>query len=140
MNSFLKLYKLKIETITQGLSTTSFEKLIPKILSTGNTKVIKDDSSYLDKIQTWSDWDFPETIIGQTLKDKLDNLSKFHLQQISNRLDPSTSVYILTSLSVTNSVDILEDISIFMDNFSKDLTKAKLSSKNAFHITSRLVR
>ena len=110
------------------------------MLSTGNIKLIKNDSSYLDKIQTWSDWDFPETIIGQTLKDKLDNLSKFHLQQISNRLDPSTSVYILTSLSVTNSVDILEDISIFMDNFSKDLTKAKLSSKNAFHITSRLVR
>ena len=140
MNSFLKLYKLKIETITQGLSTTSFEKLIPKILSTGNTKVIKDDSSYLDKIQTWSDWDFSEIGIRQTLKDELDNFSKSHLQQISDRLDPSASAYLIASLSVTNSVGILEDIIIFMDNLVKDLTKVKFSSKKAFHVTSRLVR
>ena len=69
MDSFLKLYKLKIETITQGLSMISFEKSIQKMLSTGNIKTIKDDSSYLDKIQTWSDWNFPETGIRQTLKD-----------------------------------------------------------------------
>ena len=119
---------------------TSFEKSILKVLSTGNIKVIKDDSSYLDKIQTWSDWDFPETGIRQTLKDELDNFSKSHLQQISDRLDPSTPAYLLASLSVTNSVGILEDIIIFMDDFVKDLTKAKFSSKKAFHVTSRLVR
>ena len=140
INSFLKLYKLKIETIAQGLSMTRFEKLITKMLSTGNIKVIKDDSSCLDKIQIWNDWDFPEIGIRQILTDELSSFSKSHLQQISDRLDPSTSVYLLARLSITNSVAILEDIIIFMDNFVKDLTKAKFSSKKFFHVTSRLVR
>lgn len=51
INSFLKLYKLKIKTINQGFSMTSFGKYIPKALSAENIKGIKGDSSYLEKIK-----------------------------------------------------------------------------------------
>ena len=52
MTSFCKLYKLKIDTISKGLSMTSFERLVPKVFSSGNIKVIKADVSYLDGIPT----------------------------------------------------------------------------------------
>ena len=59
MESFLKCYKLKIETITQGIAMITFERPIPKLFSTNATKVVRDDSSYLDKIATWDDWNYP---------------------------------------------------------------------------------
>ena len=44
MTYFCKLYKLKIDTISQGLSMTSFERPVPIFFSSGNIKVIKDDA------------------------------------------------------------------------------------------------
>ena len=52
INSFLKIHTLKIETITQGLAMINFERPVPKFLSSGYVRVIKDNSSYLDKVQS----------------------------------------------------------------------------------------
>ena len=140
MDHFLKCYKLKIDTITQGLAMTSFERSLPKLLSSGSAKVIKDDASYLDKVSTWEDWDYPETGLRQILKDHLEDFAVAHQQLIDDNLDTGSSGYLLANLSVVHSVAIIEELIKYTDDFVKELTKAKFSFKKAFHVTTRLLR
>jgi hypothetical protein len=119
---------------------TSFEQAIPKVLSKAGSAVIKDDSSYLSRIPTWSDWDYPDTGLCQSLTQELEIFNRSHRLEIENTLDQESRVYTVACLALSDSVSIIEALIKFMDDFVKHLTTAKFSVKKAFHVTSRLAK
>ena len=68
------------------------------------------------------------------------HFSTSHHQQIEENLHTSSPAYLPATLSVTNSVAVIEEIITFMDDFVKELTRAKFSQKKALDVTSRLVK
>eukprot|EP00978_Attheya_sp_CCMP212_P024127 scaffold75400_cov53-Attheya_sp.AAC.4 len=52
-----KLYKLKIETIGQGIPLQSFESSVPKIFNGTGYKLVLNDLSFFDKIPSFAEWD-----------------------------------------------------------------------------------
>jgi hypothetical protein len=140
LKKFERVHKLNISTLAQGYSMSSFEQAIPKFLSTGGSVVIKDDSSYLSKISSWSDWDYPDTGLRQTLTDELEIFKSSHRSEMENTLDQESRVYTVTCLALSNSVSIIEALVKFIDNFVKQLTTARFSVKKAFYLTSRLAK
>ena len=52
LNIFLKLHKLQVDILECGLSIFSYERPIPKLLSSGKGGVVKDDDSFLGKVKT----------------------------------------------------------------------------------------
>jgi methyl-accepting chemotaxis protein len=140
LKSFERVHKLEISTLSQGYSMSSFEQPIPKLLSKAGSHVIKDDSSYLSKIVTWSDWDYPDTGLRQCLKQELEIFSRSHRLEIENTLDQESRVYALACLALSDSVSIVEALIQFIDDFVKHLTTAKFSQKKALHVTSRLAK
>ena len=140
LKSFERVHKLEISTLSQGYSMSNFEQPIPKLLSKAGSHVIKDDSSYLSKIVTWSDWDYPDTGLRQCLKQELEIFSRSHRLEIENTLDQESRVYALACLALSDSVSIVEALIQFIDDFVKHLTTAKFSQKKALHVTSRLAK
>jgi hypothetical protein len=127
--------------MAQGYSMSSFEQAIPKLLSKAGSVVIKDDSSYLSRIPTWSDWDYPDTGLRQSLTQELEIFNRSHRLEIENTLDQESRVYTTVAcLALSDSVSIIEALVKFMDDFVKHLTTAKFSVKKAFHVTSRLAK
>jgi hypothetical protein len=140
LKNFERVHKLDISTLAQGYSMSSFEQAIPKFLSKAGSVVIKDDSSYLSRIPTWSDWDYPDTGLRQSLTQELEIFHRSHRLEIENTLDQESRVYTVACLALSHSVSIIEALVKFMDDFVKHLTTAKFSVKKAFHVTSRLAK
>jgi hypothetical protein len=140
LKNFERVHKLEISTLAQGYSMSSFEQPIPKIFSKAGTTVIKDDSSYLSRIVSWDDWDYPDTGLRQCLTKELVIFNRSHRSEIENTLDEESRVYAVACLALSDSVSIIEAIIKFIDDFVKHLTTAKFSVKKAFHVTSRLVK
>ena len=54
------VYKLKLSTISEALSVTSFEVIMPRFLSSsGVHKIVDNESSYLSHITTFKRWNDP---------------------------------------------------------------------------------
>jgi hypothetical protein len=119
---------------------TSFKQPIPKFLVKAGSTVIKDDSSYRKKIPTWSDWDYPNTGLRQSLNHELEIFNCSHRLEIENTLNEDCRVYAVACLALSNSVSIIESLIKFIDTFVKQLTTAKFSIKKAFHVTTRLAK
>jgi hypothetical protein len=140
LKNFERVHKLEISTLAQGYSMSSFEQPIPKLFSKAGTTVIKDDSSYLSRIVTWDDWDYPDTGLRHCLTQELVIFNRSHRSEIENTLDQESRVYAIACLALSDSVSIIEAIIKFIDDFVKHLTTAKFSVKKAFHVTSRLTK
>ena len=102
--------------------------------------MIKDDSSYLSRVPTWNDWDYPDTGLRQTILHELEIFQRAHRSEIENSLEPEARVYGVACLALSDSVSIVEAVVKFIDDFVKHLTTAKFSFKKAFHVTSRLTK
>jgi hypothetical protein len=140
LKNFEKVHKLEISTLAQGYSMTSFEQPIPKFLGKAGSTVIKDDSSYLEKIPNWNDWDYPDTGLRQSLNHELEIFNRSHRLEIESTLDEDSRVYAVACLALSDSVSIIESLVKFIDTFVKQLTTAKFSIKKAFHVTTRLAK
>ena len=119
---------------------TSFDQPIQKLLSSDQIRVVKEDSSFLDRIISWDDWD------SQTRKFEMfcwmswPPFQKPIRNALRIKLDYGSVGYTLAILSATKSVGWIEALVKFIDVFVKYLTRAKFSNKKALHITSRLVK
>jgi hypothetical protein len=140
LKNFERVHKLEVSTLSQGYSMTSFEQPIPKFFSKAGAGVIKDDASYLSRIITWADWDFPDTGLRQALNNELEIFKNSHRLEIENTLDQDSRVYAIACLALSDSVSIVEALIKFIDDFVKHLTTAKFSFKKAFHVTTRLLK
>jgi hypothetical protein len=140
LKNFRRVHKLQILMLAQGYSMSSFEQAIPKILSKPGSVVIKDDSPYLSCVATWSDWDYLDTGLPQSIKQELEVFKKAHRLEIENTLDQDSGIYTVACLALSDLVSIIEALITFIDNFVKHLTTAKFSVKKAFHVTTRLAK
>lgn len=140
LKTFEKLHKLQVETLSQGLMMSSYQQPIPKLFSSGKNKVIKEDSSFLDKIISWDDWGYPDTGMRAVLTTKLQEFIDSHQKIVDASLVLGSPAYTLATMSATESVAWVESLMTFVDNFMKNLTKARFSNKKALHVTSRLVK
>jgi hypothetical protein len=136
-----KLYKLKIRTLADGLAMTSFETKVPRYFSLSSVhKVVKQDASYFETIGTYDEWDAPVSGFWARLKEELVTFRAAHQDNIDETLDRDTIGYAMATMALTESVAWLEGFIVFLDNYHRDLTKAKFGTKKAWHVTTRLGR
>ena len=117
LESFMRIHKLHISTLAQGLAMTSYEKPIAKFLSSGVVRVVRNNESYFDRWKTWEDYDHPETGFRSVIKRELEDVLERNRQQVEDRLETETSAHMLATLSTTTSVSIADNIFLFIDNF-----------------------
>jgi hypothetical protein len=118
LKNFERVHTLQISLLAQGYSMSSFEQAIPKILSKAGSVVIKDDSSYLSCVATWSDWNYPNTGLRQSIKQELEVFKKAHRLEIKNTLNQDSRVYTVSCLALSDPVSIIEALIPFIDNLT----------------------
>jgi hypothetical protein len=133
------LIKLKIKTMADGLAMTSFEQKVPRFFKKATThKVIKDDASHFDTISTFDEWDSPGSGFRVQLKDELVTFRAAHLENIDNALERDSIACAVATMALTESVSWVEGFIVFLDDYHRDLTKAKFGTKKAWHVATRL--
>jgi hypothetical protein len=136
-----KSFKLKIKTLADAIAMTSFETKIPRYFSQSAThKVVKQDSSYFDTIPTFEEWDLPNSGYRTRLKEELVTFRAAHQDNIDESVERDSLAYALATMALTESVTWLEGFIVFLDDYHRDLAKAKFGSKKAWHVTTRLGR
>ena len=118
---------------------TSFQQAAPKFFANAGTHVIRDQSSFFNKIGTWAEWDHQHTGFRDTLKTGLTAFATVHREAIDTTFgdDPTSNAYAVAILSLNESVSIIE---AFIDDYVKSLTIAQFNHKKAFHVTTMLAR
>jgi hypothetical protein len=133
------LFKLKIKTMADGLAMTSFEQKIPRFFKKAMThKVVKDDASFFDTILNFDEWDAPGSGFRVQLKEELVTFRAAHLENIDNALERDSIAYAVATIALTELVAWIEGFIVFLDDYHRDLTKAKFGTKKAWHVATRL--
>jgi hypothetical protein len=133
------LSKLKIKTMADGIAMTSFEQKIPRFFKKAAVhKVVRDDSSHFDTIVSYDEWDAPGSGFRVQLKDELVTFRAAHLEIIDSVLDRDSKARAIASMALTESVSWIEGFIVFLDDYHRDLTKAKFGTKKAWNVTTRL--
>jgi hypothetical protein len=135
-----KLYKLKIETIGQGISITSFENSLPKVLSTNHQSVVQTDISFFDKLPTHAEWALNEEGWHDKFKKGLHDFQVAHKKTIGEELDPESKMYSIAILSLAESVAWVSGFLSFIQDYYEDLTMGKFGSRKGWHVTTRLAK
>jgi hypothetical protein len=136
-----KLFKLKIKTLADGLAMKSFESKVPRYFSQSSVhKVVKHDASHFETIATFDEWDTPISGFRTRLKEELQTFRAAHRDNIDESLNRESIGYAVATMALTESVSWLEGFIVFLDDYYRDLTKAKFGSKKAWHVTTRLGR
>jgi hypothetical protein len=133
------LSKLKIKTMADGIAMTSFEQKIPRFFKKAAVhKVVKDDASHFDTIISYDEWDAPGSGFRVQLKDELVTFRAAHLEIIDSVLERDSTARAIASMALTESVSWIEGFIVFLDDYHRDLTKAKFGTKKAWNVTTRL--
>jgi hypothetical protein len=136
-----KFYKLKIETLSDGLAMTSFETQIPRYFCKPMAySVVKNDGSYFDEIVSNEEWQTPGDGFRDKLKEELSLFKSSHQGNIDLALERDSPAYSIASMALTESVAWVEGFIVFVDDYQRDLTRAKFGTKKAWHVTTRLGR
>jgi hypothetical protein len=136
-----KLFKLKIKTLADGLAMKSFESKVPRYFSQSSVhKVVKHDASHFETIGTFDEWDTPISGFRTRLKEELQTFRAAHQDNRDETLNRESIGYAVATMALTESVSWLEGYIVFLDDYYRDLTKAKFGSKKAWHVTTRLGR
>ena len=114
---------------------TSYRQTVPIFFSTGIIKVVKKNSSFLDCVISWKDWDYPDTGMRVSTRSCLTSRIITGRQwQI-----PCNSRHLCILFQPRNQAWV-EALISFVDNFTKDLTTSKFFYSKGLHVTSRLVK
>ena len=74
------VYKLKLSTLSEALSVTSFEVSIPRFLSnSGAHTVVGNEASYFSHIPSYKDWNNPNSGFKYRLTKELEIFRRSHL-------------------------------------------------------------
>jgi hypothetical protein len=133
------LYKLKIDTISQGLAITSFENTIPKMFSKSlDHKVLRDDASYFNMIPNFHDWDLKDGGWRDKIKEELVRFSMGHARTIDEIFERGSPGDTLARLCLVETVSWIEGFLSFIDGYQKELTLGKFGVKKGWSVTTRL--
>jgi hypothetical protein len=135
-----KLYKLKIETIGQGIALQSFESSVPKLFNGTGYKLVLNDLSFFDKIPSFAEWDERDVGWKNKLKLELQNFSVAHARTITEEFDSDSKMYNIARLALTESVAWVSGFLGFIDDYYEELTQGKFGTKKGWHVTTRLAK
>ena len=135
-------YKIKVNSISDGVAITSFDSKIPKFFSRSHGhKVVKSDGSFLDAIASYQEWDDPGTGYRLRLQEELSNFEDIHGTYLEEYFaEESGKGYSISRLALTESMGWIEGFITFIDTYYRELTKAKFGSPKAWHVTTRLAK
>jgi hypothetical protein len=140
--NFKRVHNQQILTLRQGYAMTSFQQAMPKYSSSAGTRVVRDHTSFFNKIPTWAEWDHQHTGFRDSLRAGLAGFASSHREAIDTTFgeDLTAIAYAVAILSLNESVSIIEAWISFIDDYVKSLTIAKFNHKKAFHVTTMLAR
>jgi hypothetical protein len=86
------------------------------------------------------EWDHPNSGYRTRLKEELITFRDGHQDNIDEAFERGSLGYAVATMALTESVAWLEGFIVFLDEYHRDLTKAKFGSKKAWHVATRLGR
>ena len=99
-------YKIKVTCIADGVAVTSYDSKIPKVFSRSHGhRVVKTDSSFLDAIPSYQDWDDPGTGHRCRLQEELSNFDDIHGTYLKEYFSYETGQgYSIARLALTDAM------------------------------------
>jgi hypothetical protein len=140
-----KLYKIKVTTIANGITITSFDSKIPKFFSRSHRhKVVTSDGLFLDLIGSYSSsGTIQARAIGfvcrknwQTL---MTSIVLSYLEEYFSSYETGQG-FSICHLALAESMDWIEGFITFINNYYRELSKAKFGAAKAWHVTTRLAK
>ena len=133
------VYKLKLSTLSEALSVTSFEVSVPRFLSgSGAHTVVGNDSSYFSHISNYKNWNDPSSGYKNRLKKELENFRRAHLSTIRERIATRNPLYHLATSSLTESISWVTGLINYIDNTYEEYSAGKFGTAKAWHVTTKL--
>ena len=140
LKTFQAINKLSIGTLSRSSAMTSFERPMPKLFSTGVSKVIRMPESHFDKMLSYEDWILSESGLLAIHKDLLSDFESSHRASIQDQLEEGSAARLVAMLLLSESISIIDNLFKFMEEYMKHLTTSKFDTKRAWHITTRLAK
>ena len=133
------VYKLKLSTLSEALSVTSFEVSIPRFLSnSGAHTVVRNEASYFSHIPSYKDWNNPNSGFKYRLKKELEIFRRSHLSTIRERISTSNPLYNLATSSLTESIAWATGLINYIDNTYEEYSTGKFGDAKSWHVTTKL--
>jgi hypothetical protein len=131
-----KLYKIKVLTIADSLAMTSFDAKTPKYFSKlKGHHVLKRDASYFDAITTHLDWSDGATGYKKKLQEALPEFAISHGQFIDHTVPIGSEAHTVAQSALAETVAWITGFIQFVDEYYRDLTRAKFGLAKAWHVT-----
>lgn len=136
-----KLYKIKVACIADSVAMTSFDTKTPKFFSkVQGHRVLKGDASYFDLISCHADWSDVGTGFKMRLQEALSEFQEAHSSFIDQSVEIGSRPHTLAHAALTESSAWIIGFIQFMDEYYRELSKAKFGSSKAWHVTTRLAK
>jgi hypothetical protein len=136
-----KLYKIKVLCIADSVAMTSFDAKTPKYFSRlQGHRVLKLDASYFDTITSHADWADVATGFKMRLQEALAEFQESHTCFIDQAVEPGSKAHALAHSALTESVAWIIGFIQFIDEYYRELAKAKFGPTKAWHVTTRLAK
>lgn len=136
-----KLYKIKVTCIANCVAMTSFDTKTPKLFcKVLGYQVLKGDTSYLDATSTHNDWADVGTGFKMRLQEALMEFQELHGTFIDQAVKVGSKSHTLAHAALTKLVAWLIGFIHFIDEYYRELSKAKFGTAKACHVTTRLAK
>jgi hypothetical protein len=136
-----KLNKIKVLCIADGVAMTSFDKKTPKYFSKSQGhQVLQFDSSYFDVITSFSDWSDVATGFKMRLQEGMAEFQVSHASFIDQAAEIGSKIHTLAHSMLTESVAWIIGFIQFVDEYYRELSKAKFGPAKSWHVTTRLAK
>jgi hypothetical protein len=137
-----KLYKIKVLCIADSVAMTSFDAKTPKYFSRiHGHRVLKLDALYLfDTIVSHAEWADVATGFKMQLQEALAKFQESHVSFIDQAVDIGSKVHTVAHAALTESVAWIIGFIQFVDEYYRELSKAKFGPMKAWHVTTRLAK
>jgi hypothetical protein len=136
-----KLYKIKVTTIADSVAMTSFDAKTPKYFSKSQAhRVLKLDASYFDTIVSHAEWADVSTGFKMRLQEALAEFQESHASFIDHGVMTGSKVHALAHGALTESCAWIVGFVQFIDEYYRELSKAKFGPTKAWHVTTRLAK
>ena len=139
LSSLGKVYKLKLRTLSEAVSMTSFEIISPRFLSdSGTHNVISAEASYFTRIPSFAQWNHPLEGYKKRWKTELINFRQSHTETLQTHLAPGSPMYILAAASMTESIAWASGFINYIDETYSQYNGGRFGVDKSWHVTTKL--
>jgi hypothetical protein len=136
-----KLYKIKVLCIVDVVAMTSFDAKTPKFFSkVKGHHVLKLDASYFDAIVSHADWSDPTTGFRMKLQETLTECETSFGSCINNAVEIGSKIHTVAHAALTETMAWITGFIQFIDEYYRELIKAKFGPTKAWHVTTCLAK